>query len=630
MVVETSWREKARMKIVVCIKQVPDVTEIQFDPESKTIIREGVKNIVNPFDRRAVTQAVELVKQRAGDVLVITMGPPQARGALIECLAMGADRAAHLCDPALAGSDTLVTAKVLAQAIRRLAPDFDLIICGKYSVDAETGQVGPELAELLDVPQVCGLTSFDLLEDEKRFRGHRETDDGLELVECALPAVVTAAERLIRPLKVKEPELEAAKGKPIQVLTAADLGLSLEEVGFAGSPTYVSAISIIENSRRVQFLSNQDLDAAAEELLAIIDRYPGKSTDGAKELLGASAPVRQSGPEVWVTIERLQGHIRSASLELLGQAARLARALDGRACAVMFGAAPEEEIIEVSESGADHIYLLTPEDLNEYSSEAWSQALSEAIERKRPLTVLCPSSADGRDYAPRVAARLGLGLTGDCIGLEVDELGRLVQLKPAYGGSIVARILTRTTPVMATVRPGIFALPQRVNGRRVEISQICIRHSLNRRTRVLERQVEAGQAGIELDRARRVIGVGAGIGTPNALPLIEQLAERLGAVIGASRKVVDLGWLPRQQQIGLTGKSIGPDVYLAVALRGNMNHTVGIRRAGLVLAINSDPEAEIFQAADYGIVADYRVFVPALLRALERRWPDRSAANRLG
>ncbi len=608
------------MKIVVCIKQVPDVTEIRFDPERKTLVREGVKNIVNPFDRRAVTQAVELVKQWGGEVVVMTMGPPQARDALIECLAMGADRAIHLCDPALAGSDTLVTARVLARAIGQRVPDADLIFCGKYSIDAETGQVGPELAELLDRPQVCGLTSLDLVDNGKRFfRGQRETDEGLELIECALPAVVTAAERLIRPLKVKEPELEAAKSKPIQVLTAADLGLSPQEVGFAGSPTYVSGLSTIENPRHVQFLDVRNLDAAAKEVLAIIDSHAERAGEDLAISSGALEPARRSGPEIWVTIERLPEHIQPASLELLGQAAHLARAVGGQACALLFGRAWEHEVREIAERGADHIYVLGPESLSDYSSEAWSQALAEAIEQKRPWAVLCPSTADGRDYAPRVAARLGVGLTGDCIGFEVDDQGRLVQLKPAYGGTTVARILTRTSPVMATVRPGIFALPPRMKGRQVEISYISIERPLTRRTRVLTRRREAGPMGIQLDRARRVIGVGAGLGTPEALPLIEQLAQRLGAVIGASRKVVDLGWLPRQQQIGLTGKSIAPDIYLAIAMRGDMNHVIGVRRAKVVIAINNDPEADIFRAADYGIVVDYRVFVPALLRALERR-----------
>ena len=142
------------MRIVVCVKQVPEVAEIRFNPETNTIVREGVPNVVNPFDRRALAEAIRLREVCGGEVIVLTMGPPQAREALFECLGAGADRPIHLVDQAFAGSDTLATARALAIALRR--EQCDIIFCGKYSVDAETGQVGPELAEMLDWPQVTG------------------------------------------------------------------------------------------------------------------------------------------------------------------------------------------------------------------------------------------------------------------------------------------------------------------------------------------------------------------------------------------------------------------------------------------------------------------------------------------
>lgn len=604
------------MRIVVCIKQVPDVTEVRFDPERKTIVREGVKNVVNPFDRRAVTQAVELRRQMGGEVVVITMGPPQAREALVECLAMGADEGIHVCDPALAGSDTLVTARVLARTIQQFVPQPDLVFCGKYSVDAETGQVGPEIAELLQWPQVCGLTSVESVRD-KVLRGYREVDDGLELIESPFPVVVTAAERLIRPIKVGDADLEAARRKPIRTVTIADLGLSPSDVGFIGSPTQVRDIRSLERPRQVRFVENHDPEGAAHEILRIIEQAQRASEQEHQPGPGPR-PVRTSGPEIWVTVERLRGRIRSASFELLGEAARLADHLRGRVCAVVFGEAEPSELEELGERGADRVYIVQHDRLRGYSGEVWGSALAEAIRTMQPVAVLCPSTAEGREYAPRAAARLGLGLTGDCIGLEVEAGGEILQWKPAFGGGIVASIVTRTRPVMATVRPGIFALPERIPGRRAEVTRVSLKGPFEQRVRLLERREEAGEAGLALERARIVIGVGAGIGTPEAIPMIEALARKLGAAIGASRKAVDLGWFPRQQQIGLTGKAIGPDVYLAVAIRGNLNHTVGIRRAKVVIAINTDPKAEIFQSADYGLVADYREVLPALIRILER------------
>jgi electron transfer flavoprotein alpha/beta subunit len=209
------------MNIIVCIKQVPEVSEIRFDHRTKTIIREGVPNGVNAFDRRALAEAIRLRDIGGGEVVVITMGPPQAREALVECLGAGADRAIHLVDATFAGADTLATARTLASAIRR--EPYDVVFCGKYSVDAETGQVGPELAELLDLPQVTGVTSITPAEDLITIVVERETDSGFETLECDLPVLFTAAERLIRPIKIKEAHLDAGRVKPIVELNASDL-----------------------------------------------------------------------------------------------------------------------------------------------------------------------------------------------------------------------------------------------------------------------------------------------------------------------------------------------------------------------------------------------------------------------
>ncbi|RMG55235.1 MAG: electron transfer flavoprotein beta subunit/FixA family protein, partial [Acidobacteria bacterium] len=322
------------MKIVVCIKQVPKVTDVRFDPERKTIIRQGVTNIINPFDRRAITQAVRLRQQFGGHVTLITMGPPQARQALLEGLAMGADRAIHICDPALAGSDTLVTARVLARAIEKLTPEADLVFCGKYSIDAETGQVGPEVAELLGWPHICGLTSLEFDVQARRLTGERETDDGFERLECSLPLVLTAAERLIRPIKVKPDDIEAVNAENIDQITVDQLGFSPHEVGLSGSPTMVTEIRSLEQSRRVEFLQGESLEAIAGQLWDILRRrgvLRGRHRESEPQI--TTRPIRATGPEIWVTMERDEDRFRRVSGELLGEASRLADRLDGRVCA---------------------------------------------------------------------------------------------------------------------------------------------------------------------------------------------------------------------------------------------------------------------------------------------------------
>jgi electron transfer flavoprotein alpha subunit len=221
----------------------------------------------------------------------------------------------------------------------------------------------------------------------------------------------------------------------------------------------------------------------------------------------------------------------------------------------------------------------------------------------------------GRDLAPRVAARLGLGLTGDAIDLDVDAEGRVRQLKPAFGGTIVAPILSRTRPEMATVRPGVLH-PARPDPSRDAIVERLVVTEGTSRVQVVDRQALGGDAGEALETATLVIGVGKGIGGPTALPAIEQLATRLGAAVAATREVTDAGWLPRQHQVGLTGRAIAPRLYVALAVSGAMEHLVGLRRAGTIVGINKSPKAPILRAADIGIVADVNDMLPHLEAAL--------------
>jgi electron transfer flavoprotein alpha/beta subunit len=201
------------VRIVVLIKQVPVVSDLAFDPATRTLKREGVRSEVSAFDVRALVRALTLRDEHGGEVVVLTMGPPPAREALEFCLALGADRAVHLVDRAFAGADTLATAHALALGLRR--EPFDLVLCGRVSVDAETGQVGPEVAELLDLPQVSCVRRLEVDVAAGRLRAERETDVGFESVECPLPALVSAAEDLAEERFPRRADREAAKTKAI-------------------------------------------------------------------------------------------------------------------------------------------------------------------------------------------------------------------------------------------------------------------------------------------------------------------------------------------------------------------------------------------------------------------------------
>ncbi len=610
------------MKIAVLVKQVPVVAALRFDPASRRIQRDGVPSEVSAFDLRALARAVELKTGTDDEVVVITMGPPDARAALIHCLALGADRALHLVDRAFAGADTLATARALAAALAR--EGVDLVLCGRHSVDAETGQVGPEVAELLGWVQATGVHRLDLDRAGQRLRAERETDHGYEVVEAGFPVLVTAAEDLAPERFPTKAAREAAAAKPIVALSAADLGLAPATVGASGSPTTVESLEIVECTREGRVVDGASIADAVTVLVAELDRRGviGART-ATRDLLPAppATPRPLRGPAYWVVVEAEGGRLRSSTFELLGKAGELAGERHGHVAAILLGAPGDGAYGDaLAARGADVIYVAEDGRLDPYTTDAHATVLADAIRARRPAAVLVAASIQGRDLAPRVAARLGLGLTGDCIDLGLGADGRLVQYKPAFGGNVVAPIRSRTLPDFATVRPGMLRAAAPAAGRVVPRETLPVELPGGApRLRVLERAGGGADDATDLDAATAVIGVGKGVGGPAHLDAIRELAMTLGAALGATRDVTDLGWLPRQRQIGLTGRAIAPALYVAVGIRGAAEHTVGIRRAGVVVAINKNPKALIFKHADLGIVGDWAEVVPALVRALERR-----------
>jgi electron transfer flavoprotein alpha subunit len=610
------------MRQVVLVKQVPAVAQLAFDPETRTLKREGVRLEVSSFDVRALLRAVELRNEHGGEVVAMTMGPPAAREALVYCLALGADRGVHLVDRAFAGADTLATARALAAALRR--EPYDLVLCGRASVDAETAQVGPEVAELLDLPQVCCARTLTVDPAARTLTAERETDDGSEVVACALPALVTAGEDLAPETFPRRADKEAAKTKPIVELSAAALATDSAAFGAAGSPTWVEGLETVTVARAGRVLEGALDDAIAmvvQELAARGLFAPPPVAASAVRPPVPAASVAQpaaDGREVWVVVECLAGAVRRVTLELLAKARDLAATNGGRVGAVLIGVDVRRHAELVTRHGATRVLVADDPRLADYATEPYAALLTKAIVEHRPWAVLLPSTYVGRDLAPRVAGRLGLGLTGDCIDLSIDEAGRLVQWKPAFGGNVVAPILSRTTPAMATVRPGVLAVEPERAAPGPEIVALPLADVPAGRVQLVERRPDpSAAAAAALDEADVAVGVGLGIGGPDSLPAIQALAEALGgAPIAATRDVVDKGWLARQHQVGITGRAIAPRFYFAIGIRGASEHMVGVRRSGTIVVIDKNPIAPIFKEADLGIVADWRDAVPRLAAAI--------------
>ena len=588
------------MRIAALVKQIPAFEEMELGADGR-LRREGLDLEMNPYCRRAVAEAVELAATVDGDheCVFVTLGPPTADDVLREAIAWALDRGVAatgvlVTDRAFAGSDTLATSRALAAALTHVGP-FDLVLTGRNSVDADTGQVGPQLAQMLGLPFLTGVKELRL--DGRVVHARCEHDDAFVVAEVEKPAMASAAERLIEPCKVEPAGRAAVPADRIRTLTAADLGPG--PWGQAGSPTRVGDVRVVATSRARTVLDGDVAAQARKAVELLVAR--GAFVDHADAVVDAVPAARGVvGAAVAVVVEPGRPH---ETRELLGAAAQLATRVGGHAVAVR---STDDDDALLGRWGADAVVALTAA----YSPEDVASGVAEWARDRTPWAVVTTSTVWGREVAGRVAAAIGAGLTGDAVDLEVDG-DRLVAWKPAFGGQLVAAIHATSPTQMATVRAGVLPAPtpRAVPAPTVESRAV----TPVSRVRVLSCERED-----DLDvlaEARAVVGVGRGV-EPVDYPALEPLLVALGAELGATRKVTDNGWLPRSRQIGITGRSIAPRLFVSIGASGKFNHTVGVRAAGTVLAINPDRDAPVFAVADVGIVADWRDAVPALLAAI--------------
>jgi electron transfer flavoprotein alpha subunit len=579
------------------------------------LIRTGLPLELNPYCRRAVSQAVELAAAESS-VTVVTLGPAAAEDVLREAIAWGSDRGVEVdgvlvSDAAFAGSDTLATARALAAALRLTGP-FDLVLTGRNTVDSETGQVPAELAELLDIPFLTGVRELRL--EGTTVHARCEHDDGWVEAEVDLPAVLSCAERLIEPAKVDPAGRAAVPGERIIPLGAADLGPG--PWGQAGSPTTVGAVRVHEVDREGLVLDGPLEDQVRQAVDVLVRRGAlAAPPEGAGGGLGGSVPRpgNRRGPAVGVVLEGDRLHVAQ---ELLSAAAELAAEIDGHVVALTEPA--EAEAGRLGSWGADEVVVLGASPSGKahppgaLGPEDVATGVAEWAEQAQPWAMLAPSTAWGREVAGRAAARLGAGLTGDAVGFDVED-GRLVAWKPAFGGQVVAAITASSPVQMATVRPGM--LPRREPR---PDGAVTTRLDVTSRARVRILARARDDDTNVLAEAAVVVGVGTGL-APEDYAELRPLLDVLGAELGATRKVTDKGWQPHARQIGITGRSIAPNLYVAIGLSGKFNHMVGVRSAGTILAINENRDVPVFAASDVGIIGDWRQAVPALVTELRAR-----------
>ena len=326
--------------------------------------------------------------------------------------------------------------------------------------------------------------------------------------------------------------------------------------------------------------------------------------------------------DLWVFVEtEPNGAARNVGIELLTPGREIARKQGGRLVAVVIGSGVDPAVEEAAVHGADQVIVLDAPEYQNFTTDAYTSALVRLVEKYGPTSLLIGATPNGRDFAPRVSCRLKTGLTADCTGLDVDEeTGNVLWTRPTFGGNLMAQIQCPDhRPQMGTVRPGVFKKCTPTENR-AEIVREDIRIPAEEiRTRVLEVIQEISSGKVDLEGAEIIVAGGRGVGGPAGFVLIRELAEALGGEVGASRPAVDAGWIPHAHQIGQTGKTIGPKLYIACGISGAIQHTAGIAGSETVVAINSDPEAPIFQAADYGIVGDLFEVLPVLIREIKAK-----------
>lgn len=321
---------------------------------------------------------------------------------------------------------------------------------------------------------------------------------------------------------------------------------------------------------------------------------------------------------VWVYIETDEGKAKPVGYELLNPGRMMADKLGEELVAVVMGQNVREVALTALSYQADQVILVEGEEYNTYNTDVATHAMVELIGKYAPSIVLYGATNNGRDLGPRVACTLKTGLTADCTGLDVED-GLLMSTRPTFGGNLMATIACPDTrPQMSTVRPGVFKRPAQV-GQGTDIVEECIHmNPAEVRVQLVERVKEVAEA-VNLEEAEIIVSGGRGLKSAEGFRLVEELAAVMGGTVGASRAAVDAGWIPHAHQVGQTGKTVSPKIYVAVGISGAIQHLAGMSASDTIIAINKDASAPIFEAADYGIVGDLFEVVPALIAELKNK-----------
>lgn len=615
------------MNILVCTKLVPNTRHMTIDSETQRLVRHGISSILNPADRYVLEKALRFRDQYGGTVTVVSMGVLQASEILASAYLVGADRCVLLTDPLFGGSDTFATASVLTAAVKyeekRSGKPFDMIFCGKSTIDGETGQVGPELAEMLGIPCFTGISEMEYRETSCHIK--YLLDDMDIKVDVRFPLLVTYPLAGDVCLRGSIPErLEKADEIVIPQLSFEDLApwLDRNEIGLSGSATRVVRSFVPDTQRKSIRIAQGSPREKAGQLVNYLlqDGWLGRKNN---VILGQSetqAAVKKENGRIFVFVEKKRdGFCKTVSLELLTPAKQIADAAGYLVTAILIGTDNKEAENELLLYPVDEIISCEDEVFENMQFHSHVENVADMVGKYRPEGFLIGGTDLGKILAARIAARFRTGLTAECTGIRYDQEKRsIIWSRPAYGGKLMADIICREKrPQMGTIREGVFVKPKKCTGKPEIIRYKAVKSVMEDQVSVLQKAVSPGfvpKGDMELSM---VVGMGRGVRDMDGFDMCCDFADAIGAEIGASRGGLELRVMSQKYLIGSNGKTIRPGIYFACGISGSLQHMTGVLDSGCIVAVNKDPKAEIFQYADYCVIGDLFEIIPELQEQME-------------
>jgi electron transfer flavoprotein alpha subunit len=629
------------LTIISLIKQVPLPTEMRMG-EDGLMDRTKAKSIINIDCQFGLEAGLQLKKTYPDSRLIVcSMGPGSFEKSLKTAISMGYDDAYLLSDRKLGGSDTYATGLAISTMLKHLGFTKDskepfIILAGRQTSDGDTAHVPSQVAESIGIPQATFVESIKA-DGAGNVIAKRIIEGGYQMLKLPMPCVISLTPTGISPRK---PSLSGAiKARNLKITTFGinDIGLGTEKIGIDGSPTIVAKVVNIVSERPPITMSQGHNEASLVDSLISNFKNGGhvlqKKEEAAK--MKAERPdfpekdFRDGARGILTWAEITNGSVSRPSIELLTPARHLANQLgEGtKVMTVMIGKNVQSMAQQLIEHGSDEVIVVEEDRLEEYQVLPFSSIFEQIIKVRKPEIALFAATTSGRELAPRIGMKTNSGVTADCTGLEIGEYidkkekviykPILESRRPTYGESKLATILGFVCPQISTARAGTFEVPKRVEGRHGIVSSF--KPVLKDKEFVVEIvKTERGGGGLQnLFEADIVISGGRGT-TNDSLGLIRGLAEALksqgvNAEWTCSRPVVDEGVAEYPRQVGQTGKTIRPKVYIAVGISGAIQHIAGMKESEKIIAIDHNPKANIFHHSDFGIVGEYQDILPELI-----------------